>query len=206
MNTTAVFIELLIAGVQASIWVMVLIVAFGGDSGLASLMPSLEKWATLATFMVFTFWYTLGIIIDRLASLLFAMIYTFAASQFKSATVFTSVEAVLAHDPDKTDDRRLKILISEKGLSAYLEFTRSRIRIIRDSTLNVLLIVVALVFFAARRGDLLGTISAVNLAISAIVLGVIIVVILLAVAFMLKDVDDARLKTAENELNKARTP
>ena len=131
MSTTDLFVELIIIGMGAAIWLLLLLFsAFGYD------WVPLEKVFSLAALIPFlSVVYVLGIVIDRISDTIFGKIW--AVSLLKK--VYRQGEKYL-------DDRRL-IYIHPGRLGNLLEYGRSRLRICRGWTLNAVLILVSMNIF-----------------------------------------------------------
>jgi len=135
MSTTDLFVELIIIGMGAAIWLLLLIFsAFGYD------WVPLEKVFSLAALIPFlSVVYVLGIVIDRIADTLFGKLWE--SSLLKK--VYRQGEQYL-------NDRRL-IYIHPGRLGNLLEYGRSRLRICRGWTLNAAFILVSLNIFIWTR-------------------------------------------------------
>ena len=131
MTTTAVFAEMLVAGIEAAVWIVLLALAIAKPNkvDIARLAP-LKEWAALITTFVLALAYALGIIVDRVADSLFKVIFT------KSS-----------HDPSLL---RLQVLARGDKVTDFLEYIRSRIRVARSTTVNLAITTIALGMFLAR--------------------------------------------------------
>ncbi|MEQ8230633.1 MAG: hypothetical protein RLW61_06010 [Gammaproteobacteria bacterium] len=124
MNTTALFVELLVIGFGVGFWLILLVIAaFGFDgfdaSGSTLIFTALPSLATL---------YVLGIVWDRIADALFQRFWGDALR----AAYFEDIA-------DYYHARRI-IFTNSEGLSNVLEYGRSRLRICRGWCLNAPLI------------------------------------------------------------------
>ncbi len=135
MNTTDLFVELIVIGVGATMWVALLVLSvFGYDW-----VPFDHLFALPSLLPILAITYILGIVTDRLADGLFDAIWkSNLAQQF------------YGQDGDDYDDRRYIYLRSER-LASLLEYGRSRLRICRGWCLNTLLILVCLDLFILRQ-------------------------------------------------------
>ncbi|HRQ40178.1 MAG TPA: hypothetical protein PLD25_19885 [Chloroflexota bacterium] len=149
MNTTNIFVEILIVGIQASVWTILLVLSIFGVDWLPNSWSSLNNWNALVTIIVLATWYTLGIISDRIASVLFSGF----ANPKKTLQKFAVVRN-MAQISDK--DIRVAIMYQEEKVSSYLEYFRSRARIVRATTLNLLLITVFGSAFVLSRCSQIG--------------------------------------------------
>jgi hypothetical protein len=135
MSTTSLFVELLVIGAGAAIWVVLLTLAFFGvdwlpaggskDLALPMLLPALSVT------------YVLGILVDRLADrVLDGQADRLRAKRFSS----------------REDYRHARTLIytQSESLKELFEYGRSRLRICRGWTVNAAVIVIALVVLGLR--------------------------------------------------------
>ena len=131
MNTTNLFVELIVIGVGAVIWVLLLALSVFGYPGF-SLNPDL--WPIfLMPFLAIT--YLLGIITDRVADSLIEYIWNddLRDSYFENREQYYNA-------------RRIIFLKSEK-MTDLLEYGRSRLRICRGWVFNGLAIAGSLLVF-----------------------------------------------------------
>jgi hypothetical protein len=157
MVTTAVVAEVVVAGLQAATWITLLVLAiFGADW----IDPSaLADWTALVTILVIAVAYMLGVVVDRLADNL----VLWRSSRFwPPRPVDKSAEI---------EQMRMAILASDNGVARFLDYQRSRMRIVRAALLNLLLLVPAIVWFLLAQADA-----------DATVVIVVVVVILLCAA------------------------
>jgi hypothetical protein len=120
MTTTAVFAEILVGGIGALIWVVLIALSIARPSTAdAAAFFSHKDWAAPALPLLLAVAYALGIIVDRVADSLFR-------------------KAVRkAHKESKT---RLRVLARGDKVTDFIEYIRSRLRIARVTTLNLILI------------------------------------------------------------------
>ncbi|MBD2465132.1 hypothetical protein H6G89_29425 [Oscillatoria sp. FACHB-1407] len=135
MSTTELFVELIIIGMGSAIWIFLLIGSIFGLSWIDS--NQLLSLPALIPFLALT--YVVGIVFDRIADTLFERIWAekLFNQYYKNKTDFY-------------DDRRI-IYIHEGRLANLLEYGRSRLRICRGWTLNLILILLTLNLFAWTR-------------------------------------------------------
>lgn len=163
MATTQLFVELLIIGIGAGIWFVLLLAAILGyrfDGGI-------PKMDTLLLVVLGGTAYVLGITVDRLAR-----------------GLFKGVERLLAKnrlsDPELTETRERYILVNSEPLARQIQYNRSRLRICRSWTLNILLTLLTFLVWNLRVG-------AVQLApcLAVIAVGCMICVLVATVAWIL---------------------
>ncbi len=138
MGTTDLFVELVIIGMGAAIWLILLVFSvFGYD------WVPLEKVFSLAALIPFlSLVYVLGIVIDRIADAIFGKLWRRSL-----------LKKVYGQEEKYLDDRRL-IYIHPGRLGDLLEYGRSRLRICRGWALNSVLILISLnVFIWTRIAD-----------------------------------------------------
>ena len=121
MPTIAVLAELLIAGVQAMVWLYLLISWPLGWNWL-----SFERdgaGANVQTLLVVALAYTLGVVVDRLADSLL----TTVDNRFR-------LRPWTAVSPEKM---RVRVLLAGGEAAAYLGYMRSRLRVARATVFNL---------------------------------------------------------------------
>ena len=74
MQSTGLFAELLLGGIQASIWVLLILSTVIDVSALKTKLIGLDKWATVLLPPFLGAWYTLGVVCDRIANLVDVLI------------------------------------------------------------------------------------------------------------------------------------
>lgn len=131
MNTTNLFVELIVIGVGAGIWIFLLILGFTGlsTSDVADLFKAETAIPLLAVI------YVLGIVTDRIADTIFEKIWGDSLRQHKFG------------DLEKYYLARRDILTKSERLSDLLEYGRSRLRICRGWSFNSVLIIISLNLF-----------------------------------------------------------
>jgi len=135
VNTTDLFVEIIVIGVGATIWVVLLVLSIFGYRWL----PSDQLFSLPSLLPALSVTYVLGIVTDRAADALF--------DKFWKPSL---VQQVYQQDGDDYDDRRYIYLRSER-LANLLEYGRSRLRICRGWMLNTLLILFSLNIFIQRQ-------------------------------------------------------
>ena len=135
MSTTNLFVELLVIGVGALIWIVLLILAVFGYHWIPDDLLKSPVMAVPALAIV----YVLGILSDRLADTCFEKIWNDDLR-----------DEFFKHKKDYYDARRL-ILTKSERLSELLEYGRSRLRICRGWVFNTVLIIVCFNLFVWVR-------------------------------------------------------
>ena len=93
------------AGIQASAWLVVLIVAAFGYDWIAVLLPKLDGWEFLIAVMVIAFWYSLGIIVDRVGSILVHI--------FDPKNMLLKVKWIKQRQASNLDVARIRLFLEE---------------------------------------------------------------------------------------------
>ncbi|MCP4536302.1 MAG: hypothetical protein GY832_04075 [Chloroflexi bacterium] len=126
MSTTDLFVELMVIGIGAAIWLILLIFSiFGYKWILPEQVVSLVALIPVAAVV-----YVLGIVVDRIADTIFEKLWG-----------QTLCKKVYETKKEYYDDRRLIYTRAER-LGNLLEYGRSRLRICRGWTLNTILILI----------------------------------------------------------------
>ena len=130
MSATALVAELLIAGLQFAIGLGLLLLFAAGPPELdKDTADNIKASVGLVTIILLGAAYTVGIIIDRLADVLDDRIPWKAKYE----------------GPGKLREDRLFVMFKSSEVTKFLEYQRSRLRIARCTTLNLLLFLLGLV-------------------------------------------------------------
>lgn len=138
MVTTAVFAEIIVAGLQALTWITLLVLAIFGV-GWAD-PADVSDWAALVTLLVLAAAYMLGVMIDRQADDLVLRLNRRRPPR-------------PVDKPAPVEEMRMAILAQDDGVARFLDYQRSRMRIARVTLFNLLLLIPAIVAFLALRTD-----------------------------------------------------
>lgn len=129
MGTTLLFVELLITGVQASVWLVLVGVNIYGFGWFQALSTLLKEWQTPAAIVVLSFIYVLGIAVDRVAD-----------------GVFSKLD-IRIKDKEISNKNGLSVSVMRwtkgpcnEALEGHFQYMRSRIRVARASVVNLALI------------------------------------------------------------------
>jgi 8-oxo-dGTP pyrophosphatase MutT (NUDIX family) len=133
MATTAIFVEILIIGLEAFIWIALL---SGTDAiqNCTKTLVGLKEYSALITMLVVAAAYVLGIFIDRIAD------NYFKRFRFETKT------------PASVGMMRLHVMKESEGIAKFVDYQRSRLRIARATYLNLLITMVAGLIWAVRYG------------------------------------------------------
>jgi hypothetical protein len=147
MNTTLLFAELLITGLQVGFWFFFLILSIFGYGWLQGpLSVSLADWQAVIIATLFSFFYALGIIVDRLADRLFA------------TWEWRITKRAIPQPPKPIAVMRFELAKDNEALNQQFDYNRSRMRIARASALNFgLTTVFAAIFILTRLPTLTAT-------------------------------------------------
>jgi hypothetical protein len=135
MSTTALFIELLITGVQAAIWLALLILCLLGFDWINP--ERLKGFEVLLAVVLLPIVYPAGVFIDNLADRLFRP----WELKIREAYNLKKTQTALT----------LLMRTKDQSLASHFSYIRSRIRISRSSAFNFALMTVAGVTFTAIR-------------------------------------------------------
>jgi hypothetical protein len=139
MSTTLLFVELLIAGTQVSVWLALLLVTLFGYSWIP--LQRVADWQNIMLVLFLTFSYTLGVVFDRLADSVFEPWNRHLKDKF------------IPNPPLPIVVMRFEVGKDNKYLNNQFEYTRSRMRIARASAINAVLIAIIGTAFALVRVD-----------------------------------------------------
>jgi len=143
MSTTSILVEILIIGIQATVWLSLVVLSIFGYEWVPSAITSAKGWEGMLSVFGLGLCYTLGIFVDRAADCLMVL-YHPGDTLLKSAWIRR--HANVAHS-----DMRMRILCAQNKGADFLEHIRSRIRIVRATALNGILASFASILFLAVR-------------------------------------------------------
>lgn len=132
MATTALFVEIIIVGLEALACVLAMVGLVTGvtpsPAALGRWSTLLKDWATLITMVVVAGAYILGVLIDRFAD----DAYTGLRRCLKAA-------AILHWEPwpAPAGIMRLWVMKESDGIAKFIDYQRSRLRIARATVLNL---------------------------------------------------------------------
>jgi len=150
MNTTSIFFEILVVGIQASLWIFLGLGSFDIVPLKNMNFADIKEWLTLLLPVLFCLCYTLGIVIDRLADAL-CMLYSPEKNLFKIEVFRKMKLKVLTSNEDVVN---LRIQLKEGQLSKYFSYIKSRLRVLRGTTLNLLLLTIfSLIYFFRQEAS-----------------------------------------------------
>jgi hypothetical protein len=131
MNTTAVFVELLVLGIQATIWMVLLCMALLNGTSLPQPPSGSSDWIAIITIIAVAWFYSFGLIVDRAFD---AMAHLFNIPKYFLRWRWVAEKA-------KTlETRRVDIEYKAGTLAAYQAYISHRLRIARGSFYNSVLV------------------------------------------------------------------
>ena len=142
MSTTAIIAEHLISGLQAAIWIFLVVLTIFGSEWIN--LDQIKTFSTLLTMLSIAFLYPIGIFIDDVADFLFGH----WSKRIRSAR-FQKEDIKI--DDDKAT--AFQLLQETKGdfLKSYFSYVRMRIRIARSASFNFMACTVSVVAFTVFR-------------------------------------------------------
>lgn len=156
MNITGMVIEILVTGLQTSIWLILFILCIFGynkliqPDAIGELIAGLERWSGLITIFIIGFSYTLGILFDRFWDSLFERV-KYLSNLKKEIEKESLKEHNLEFIPnlslDAFDIMRVHIFFKSDTMVRFLDYIRSRMRIARASCGNFILVTIFSVVF-----------------------------------------------------------
>lgn len=194
MSTTAAVVEILITGIQASVWVVFITLGLFGYDWIHRVTSELEKWVGLVTIFVLAISYTLGIVMDRVAD------WTLQLITPQTKSVLLRVKWI--RHKALQDDLRISLLSRYEEIVALLEYIRHRLRIVRATVLNLVLITITSSIFIFVRCGSLGYSRQRTLAVFAIGIGLLLTLVSFLVLEGLEIAYDATLAQAYRKLRK----
>jgi hypothetical protein len=142
MSTTALVIEHLITGLQAAIWLSLLVLTAFGWNWIN--LTVLKDFTTILTFVGLAVVYPIGIFVDELADFVFKpWMKRIRRKRFR----------LEGFDPDDLDLTTMNLLqkTDDEFLKTYFNYIRMRIRVSRSTALNLALITVTALIFTVVR-------------------------------------------------------
>ena len=135
MNTTLIFAELLIIGLEGGIWLSFIFLSIFGLNAFSWMLNLMKEWQVPAFALVVGLLYVVGVIIDRTAD-----------SFFRKAETKVGDE-IVSDLPVSIPVMRFSLGTQNDFLNQQLEYTRTRMRIVRASMLNFPMIAISLLIF-----------------------------------------------------------
>ena len=133
MSTTLLFVEIIIIGLQVTVWLVIVILLFFGHDWISP--AELSKWQGVGALILLSFAYTVGTLFDRLSDRIFSR-----WNERLKAREFPDPPAALVAV-------RYEVAKENEYLNRLFEYTRSRMRIARATSVNAPLITLLLVTY-----------------------------------------------------------
>jgi predicted NUDIX family NTP pyrophosphohydrolase len=134
MSTTSLFVEILIIGLEALVWLGILLSTIWDPAACLDMLKAYGNYSALFTTLLLALAYVLGIIIDRLADSFYRM--------FRYASKVPL--------PAPVGEMRLRIMHDSEGMAKFLDYQRSRLRIARATVFNLVVTVIMIVIWLIR--------------------------------------------------------
>lgn len=173
MSTTSLFAEILIVGLEALFWVL-LLVAAGCDVSL-DILKEWEEYSALITILLLASAYVLGIFVDRVADSFYSL---FRYSIKVPPTV-------------PVGRMRLLIMKDSEGMAKFLDYQRSRLRIARATVFNLFVTILVSSIWIVRHHEELGSVGVVPVWI--LMMGIGMIALILTV-FATRRIDKAQIE------------
>lgn len=156
MSTTALFAEVLVIGIQASGWVLLLLLAWVGPDGAylwtQVAKESIQGFEPLVTLGLLAGAYALGIITDSFAILMY---YLLRPDRHLQKIAWLSQRMTRRYS-----DARLEVHFKENQLTLFFGYMRMRIRIVRGAAFNLIATAVCVLLLSVVHTKLLSLTSA----------------------------------------------
>jgi 8-oxo-dGTP pyrophosphatase MutT (NUDIX family) len=131
--TTALFVEILLAGLQALAWIAVLVGLLAGEpvtlTGIKTAAMGLKDWAAPLTLLGLAAAYPLGIVVDRIADSFDRHLHD----------VLRAAGLSERRTPAPVNVMRLLVMKESEGIGTFVDYQRSRMRVARVTVLNLVL-------------------------------------------------------------------
>lgn len=200
MTTTSLFVEILVIGIQSTIWIFLLAICSINEMYYQNILITIEKYSMFMFLIYVAISYTIGIVFDRLSDALFTalkpLIYDFPNK------LLMKIPWVHKTITKANQDKKIPILLKSQKVVEFLEYIRSRLRIIRASLLNTILFFISFMIYLGNKekGNNQQIITLSNAKI--IVIAIIIILILYVSFVMLQMTYEDRLKQSRDEYEK----
>ncbi|MBM3888361.1 MAG: hypothetical protein FJ388_04465 [Verrucomicrobia bacterium] len=147
MSTTTLFVEYLVIGSQAMVWLGLLLASFINLNSFAQKARHYKDLGIFSTVIGVGIIYTLGVTIERISG---AILPTHVAIRWVEAFPMTK------EWQSRVDDAKTKLVTRENRMRESLDYGLARIRVVRSALLNTALAYGALLLFYHHRKTLRG--------------------------------------------------
>jgi hypothetical protein len=134
--TTAVFVEILIIGLEAIVWIALAVAVLFGVPRVEA--GAMSGWEALVTLALLAAAYVVGIFVDRVADGLWTTFRRFIALGPHKASRGDGRRLHEGAKP-RVSVKRMTVMMSEDAANEFLEYQRSRFRIARATVLNLVI-------------------------------------------------------------------
>jgi len=193
MSTTAIFVEVLIIGIQCFIWIALLVLSIFGLDWIDSQINFLSNWTALISILFIAISYTLGIIFDRLFNAI-----TIIADPAK---LILSINWVQRKAEEAFKNRPVPVS-SDTNLTGYINYIESRLRIARSSFFNFLIILLSTMIFYKTQLSNMPTEIFCKLWITTMSIGLVLIVLTLISYSILVKTYELRMDQTKQLLEK----
>ncbi|KKQ34482.1 MAG: hypothetical protein US52_C0057G0003 [candidate division WS6 bacterium GW2011_GWA2_37_6] len=135
MNTTDIFIEHLIAGVQVGVWLLLLFLSVFGYEWVN--IEQIQQMQLILAVILLPFIYPLGIVVDNIADEILQPLHR-------------RIRKSVVGDKD-ISTARLMLRLQSEHTASQLDYIRRRIRISRSTFINMIIITITSVIFTIGR-------------------------------------------------------
>jgi len=198
MSTTPLFVEVLVIGIQACVWIALIALSLVGYEWLTAAKSGLSDWVPLITIVFLAASYSVGIIMDRIAEGFMRLL--------RPHELILRVKWIKRNVEGAADDPRIPVMVSNNTASAFLEYVRSRLRIARATVLNLALISTAAVVFVFTRLDSIGCTMQWKAVGTIVIIGLLSVIAALVSTAILRATYDVRMRQVKKEMSKKPKP
>lgn len=151
MQTTPIIVEILIVGIQALIWIILLVLSVFGHTNFPPADYAIAPWSSVMAVAVLAIAYSLGVVFDRLIKLVFSYLVPTAVVRFFTRMALSANErrefdeaaSASLDEQKRINEARVIIQLYHTDMMAVVEYIRSRVRIARATVFNTLLIMIA---------------------------------------------------------------
>jgi predicted neutral ceramidase superfamily lipid hydrolase len=193
MNTTSIFVEILIIGLQAGIWLIALGFGLAGADWLIYIHSKYSSLLPFVTLPAFAVIYTIGIVLDRVSDVLFLL--------FFPEWIRRLGHLLFQGKSQRHSREHIFLLISDGKGTNFFEYIRSRMRIVRAVTLNTVTSIPCVTFAYIKSCNSPACSVSLGGATLALLLSIITLGVLLIAYSLLVHTYDARMSQAALVIN-----
>lgn len=167
MSTTALFAELLIVGIQGSIWLMMLVIVAFGHSWIPQVAATAKDWSGMLLAIYIAVAYSWGVVLDRVvdATLRLTRLHD---RLLHNRWLTNKAKTLLA-------DNRVAVYGVAGTLAAYQQYILGRARIARSTFFNTTLVALVGLILAFMRSGSFAAATRTKLIAAAIVFAIVFV-------------------------------